>query len=117
GGRARAECREYDQRHDCESSEPQLGYSGHRNRFDHDSSLYEGRRNRTVLEYRILARCRPDSKNRRLVACRNPQLAKRRPRLENDVSSPMPYGVFNAQRTFPPSVSDSRSLATGGLAT
>src|SRR5690606_35510121 len=30
---------------------------------------------------------------------------------------PSRYGVFNAQRTFPPSVSDSRSVATGGLAT
>src|SRR5690606_20958816 len=76
GGRARAECREYDQRQDCESAEPKVGSSSHRNRFDQESSLYEGRRNRTVLEYRIVARCRPNSKNRRLVACRNPQLAK-----------------------------------------
>src|SRR5690606_40594777 len=30
---------------------------------------------------------------------------------------PSRYGVFSAQRTSPPSVSDSRSVATGGLAT
>src|SRR5690554_4742115 len=30
---------------------------------------------------------------------------------------PSRYGVFSAQRTSPPSVSDNRSVATGGLAT